>query len=166
MNKTLEVSEKYSRYWPAISLVSGMLAVLFFAGYQYQSDVLVEGYLRLISFAFFALSLLSLYKVKEGKIDFKFSRDQDDLVSITYRVNGKVVFGEAIDLKEIEEWTTDEMPNRSLYNDFARKDRCIKFRKKESNHWTYFNMIDGRVIPFTGKHAQSIIRFMSVSVRN
>ncbi len=161
MSQVLKVSEKYSKYWTSSALVSALCALILFIAYYMESNVLYEGYLRLGAFVCFAFSLLSYFKIRDGKVDFEFTRKSNQLLEITYSIKGEIVFSEEIDLNEVDEFVTTEMPNRSLYNDIARKDRCIKFRKKNSKDWIYFNMINGRVIPLHETNAESIIKFIT-----
>lgn len=160
MKESLTVSEKYSRHWPAVAVGSAVLAVLFYILYQLSSNVLYEGYLRLTSFAFFALSILSFFKVREGKIVIDLKETGDNIVELTYKTGSRILYQEEVSINDISEIMIDEMPNRSLYNDLVKSDRCLKIRKDGSKHWIYLNSVNGRVIPLSEENASSIKSFL------
>lgn len=159
MNNQLVVNEKYSLYWPGISIISAICSVLFFISYQLSGDVLLEGYLRLTSFGFFALAVLSFFKVKDGRMEITFLKN-DSVLEIFYKVRNKLVHEEEIDLDKIEEIKTEQMPNKSIYNDFKKSDRCVRFKRKDSPNWIYLNEIHGRVIPLDQNNAADITQFV------
>ena len=162
MTKNLVVNEKYSRYWPAVTLVSAILAVLFFIGFLVVSNVLYEGYLRLFSFSFFALSVLSFYKVRDGRIQIKLETIDKKELRITYSTaDNRLLYQEVMDRKDLSEVVIDEIPNRSLYNDLVKSDRCIKVRKKGAKHWIYLNSVNGRVLPLSFENAAAIEKFIT-----
>ncbi len=160
MSQTLQIEEKYSRFWPMIATVSGIAAIVLFAYYLMVDEVLLEGYLRLISFSFFALMVLSLFKVKDGKVEIMFTSD-DGTLYLTYYVRDRLVYEEDFRLKKIKELKVDQMPNKSLYNDFAKKDRCVRFKKGNSEDWLYMAQLFGRVIPLTQDNAEKIEKFVN-----
>ncbi|MEX0646600.1 MAG: hypothetical protein WEA56_00600 [Balneolaceae bacterium] len=160
MNKKLTISEKYSRYWPAIAIGSAVLALLFYIIYHYVSNVLFEGYLRLISFVFFALSILSFFKLRDGKIQIDIEQMDEKVFKISYQTGDRRLFSEEIQKDEISEMMIDEMPNRSLYNDLIKSDRCLKIKKKDVQNWVYLNSINGRVIPLSRENAYEMKIFI------
>lgn len=157
--KKLTVSEKYSRHWPTIAVISAVMALLFYISYHMVGDVLIEGYLRFTAFGFFALAVLSLFKVKDGRMVISLEKD-DESLEIFYRVRDNLVHEEMILLADVREVKVDHMPNRSLYNDIIKSDRCIRFRRKDSDGWLYLNEIYGRVIPLSRENAESILTFI------
>jgi hypothetical protein len=159
MNNELVVHEKYSRYWPVVALLSVVFTLIFFIAYQIVSDVLIEGYLRLTAFSFFALSVLSLFKVKDGKMEITLT-EKLNLLNITYKVRDRIVHSEDLNIELIKEVETTQMPNRSLYNDFMKSDRCIKFKRKNSDDWLYLHEINGRVIPLSRDNAEAIVNYI------
>lgn len=159
-SKELNVSEKYSRHWPAIAIISAILSVLFYISYHLVGDVLIEGYLRLTAFGFFALAVLSFFKVRDGRMEIFMTMDEKSL-EIFYRVRDKLVHEEMIMLSDVSDVEIDRMPDRSLYNDIIKSDRCIKFRRKDSEGWLYLNEIYGRVIPLSRENAEQIRSFIS-----
>ncbi len=159
MTSSLIIEEKYSRYWPLIAAVSGIAAILSFTYYLMVDEVLLEGYMRLISFAFFSLTVLSIFKVKDGKVQISMSVEDGDL-ELEYHVRERLVYREEFSLDEIARVKVDRMPNRSLYNDIARKDRCVRFKKPKSGGWLYLNEIYGRVIPLRQDHAKQIEQYL------
>jgi hypothetical protein len=160
MKKSLTVREKYSRHWPVIAGVSMILSLLFFFWYWVAADVLLEGYLRLIAFGFFALGLLSLFKIKDGQVEIVLNVDNDDVLHVTYKVRDNIIYEENWSRFEFESVKIDEMPNRSLYNDIMKSDRCLRFRRKNESDWIYFNKVSGRVIPFSDENAKQIYNFL------
>lgn len=160
MNKQLIVKEKYSKHWPLIAVLSGVLSVILFVSYQFTDNVLLEGYLRLSSFAFFALALLSLFKVKDGQIKLNLNVSDDNVLEIAYTVRKKIVSEEKFSLNEINEIKVDRMPDKSLYNDFMKSDRCLRFKRTKNGEWIYLNKVHGRVIPLTQPKAERIINFI------
>ncbi len=160
MSQTLKIEEKYSRFWPIIAAVSGLAAIILFAYYLMVDAVLLEGYLRLISFSFFALMVLSLFKVKDGKVVIEFT-SEDGTLFLSYYVRDRLVYEEDFRLQKIKELKVDQMPNKSLYNDFAKKDRCVRFKKGKSDDWLYMAQLFGRVIPLTEENAIKIEKFVN-----
>jgi len=160
MNKLI-VFEKYSRHWPVIAIVSAILAVILFGAYLLSGNVLVEGYLRLAAFCFFALSLLSFFKVKDGRIQINFIVDENGGLKMDYLVREKIIAHDVFDLNNFEAIGIDEMPDRSIYNDFARGDHSIRFKRKESDGWLYLTEINGRVIPLDKKNAEEVTGFLN-----
>jgi hypothetical protein len=159
MTQTLKIEEKYSRFWPAIAAVSGIAAAILFTYYVMVDEVLLEGYLRLISFSFFALMVLSLFKVKDGKVMITITSEEGTLY-LKYHVRDRLIYEENFRLQNIKELKTDQMPNKSLYNDFAKKDRTVRFKKGKSNDWIYMAQLFGRVIPLTQQNAMKIEEFV------
>lgn len=160
MTGSLTIREKYFRYWPVVAAASGMLAVILFISYQLISDVLFASYLRLSAFICFALSLLSLFKIKDGRVAIKFEPDSDGRLTVTYFLRDKKVQQEIYTPEDIREIKIDIMPNRSIYNDLKRSERCLKIRKKKSEVWYYLNQVGGRVIPLREDDAAKTREFI------
>ncbi|MCC5906527.1 MAG: hypothetical protein JJU13_09985 [Balneolaceae bacterium] len=160
MKKKLTVREKYSQHWPLVTGISMMLAVLFFISYWMVNDVLLEGYLRLVAFAFFSLGLLSLFKIKDGQVEIHLSVDEDDVLNVVYTVRDMIIYEERWSRFDLGNIKIDEMPNRSLYNDIMKSDRCIRFSRKDEHDWIYFNKVNGRVIPFSQDNAKEVYNFL------
>jgi len=160
MKEELIIKEKYSKYWPFIAGISAILSVIFFLGYQFVGDVLLEGYLRLTSFAFFALSLLSLFKIRDGQIKISVRKTEDGVIEFIYSVRKQTIYEEEFSNHELENLKLDEMPNKSLYNDFMKSDRCIRFRRKDTSDWLYLNKVHGRVIPLSENNAEKMLTFL------
>lgn len=159
--KQLHVYEKYSRHWPAIAIVSAILAIILWGAYMFTGNVLVEGYLRFAAFCFFTLSLLSFLKVKDGRMQINFIVDENGGLKLDYLVRGKNIGHDAFDLNEFEAVDINEMPNRTIYNDFARSDRSVRFKRKESEDWLYLTEVNGRVIPLDKKSAKLAADFLN-----
>jgi len=161
--RSLTVKEKYSQYWPMITVLSAVMCVLFLISYIIVSDVLIEGYLRLAAFAFFALSLLSLFKVKDGQIEIEFTIDKDEepgTLSLNYYVRENEIHSETHELNDLTEFKITEVPNRSFYNDLIKGDKAVRFKKKNLDDWMYLNEIYGRVIPLSQDNAEKVTRFI------
>ncbi|WP_069131391.1 hypothetical protein [Rhodohalobacter halophilus] len=158
MMNELEIEEKYSKFWPLVATISGLVAIVLFTFYLTVDEVLIEGYLRLTAFSFFALTVLSLFKVKDGKVMIQFEKDEDS-IAIRYIVRNRLVYEEAFPLSDIEEIKVDQMPNKSLYNDFAKKDRTVRLKKRKSDGWLYLAQLHGRVIPLTENNALKVKDF-------
>ncbi|MFO7799701.1 hypothetical protein [Rhodohalobacter sp.] len=164
MTQKLKIEEKYSRFWPMIATISGIAAIILFAYYLMVDEVLLEGFLRLISFSFFALMVLSLFKVKDGKVVISFI-SEDNTLYLKYHVRDRLVYEESFQLQKIKDLKIDQMPNKSLYNDFAKKDRCVRFKKGKSNDWIYMAQLFGRVIPLTHENAVKIEDFVNQEIK-
>jgi hypothetical protein len=159
MMKKLIIKEKYSKFWPIITVLSLLAAFVTFYFYWSVSDVLLEGYLRLLSFIFFALGVLSLYKLKDGQIEITTTKS-DDVIEIQYKSGNKIIHTEEWADDEIASIKVDEMPNRSLYNDLIQGDRCLRFRRNDHSDWIYLNRIEGRVIPLSQDNAEELFCFL------
>lgn len=162
MSQNLTVTEKYSRYWPIIAIISVIASILFFGAYIYVSDVLIGSYLRLAAFAFFVIGFLSLFKIRDGRMNIEFELEDDagPHMDVYYSVRDRNVHSETIDLSEIIELKVDEMPNRSLYNDLNHVDRSIRFKKENMEGWIYLIEIHGRVIPLSKENAEKVVHFI------
>jgi len=162
MSQILTVSEKYSRFWPAIAIGSIIASIAFFGAYIFVTDVLIGSYLRLAAFAFFVIGFLSLFKLKDGRIDIEFelSEDAGPHMEVTYSARDRNIHAEMIDISEITALKIDQMPNRSLYNDFNNVDRTVRFQKENMEGWLYLNEIHGRVIPLSQENAEKIVQFL------
>lgn len=162
MSEFIKVSEKYSEYWPAITIGSLILSLLFLFGYIYSNDVLLASYLRLAAFAFFVIGFLSYFKLRDGQININYQITDDDEseMKITYSLRGQNIHAETVDLKEIVEVKVDEMPNRSLYNDFYKIDKSVRLKKKNMSSWLYLNELHGRMIPISKDNAEKIVTFI------
>lgn len=165
MNKQLTIQEKYSRYWPAIAIISMCLAVIFFIFYQSVENVLWEGYLRLASFGFFALGLLSLFKIKDGQVEISVSIEEE-VIKSDYKVRDQVIHTEEWPKTDIFKLKIDEMPNKSLYNDIMKSDKCIRFCRNDEESWIYFNKLKNRVIPLSSKNANLLYEFLKESTHS
>jgi len=163
MSQTLKIEEKYSRFWPIVATVSGFAAIIIFSYYLMVDAVLLEGFLRLISFSFFALMVLSLFKVKDGKVIITFI-SEDGTIYLKYHVRDRLVYEEKFRLQKIKDLKVDRMPNKSLYNDIAKKDRCVRFKKGKSDDWIYMAQLFGRVIPLTHENAKKIEKFVNQEI--
>lgn len=157
----LTVNEKYSKHWPAITVVSALLAFILWVAYMFSADVLVEGYLRFAAFCFFALSLLSFFKVKDGQIRIDLQFENDETLLVNYQVRKTEIASESFDLTQIEAVEINEMPNRSLYNDFATGDKAIRFKRTDADGWLYLIEVNGRVIPLDNENAEKVFVFIN-----
>lgn len=157
--KKLVIREKYSKYWPSVAVISLILAVVFFIVYHLMDDVLWIGYIRLGSFAMFAVTLLSFFKIKDGQVEITVKID-DDVIESIYKVRNEIIFSAKHLPSDIHKLKIDEMPNKSLYNDFVKSDKCVRFRKKNESAWYYFNEIESRVIPLSEKNASELEDFL------
>lgn len=99
------------------------------------------------------------FKVKDGKMEIALT-GKENLLEITYKVRDRTVHSEDLNIDLIKEVETAQMPNRSLYNDFMKSDRCIKFRRKNSDDWLYLHEIHGRVIPLSGENSEAIVNYI------
>jgi hypothetical protein len=91
---------------------------------------------------------------------YEIDNDQENIVQISYSSDGRTLYQESIDLNDITEIKTDEMPNRSLYNDFYKRDKSVRFKKEHMDGWLYLNELHGRVIPLSQENASSIVAFI------
>lgn len=161
MSKQLKINEKYSRHWPLIALVSAIFSILFFISYHFVGNVLLEGYLRLTAFVLFALALLSLLKIRDGQVEINIDITEEDTALIRYNVRDQVISEEEFGLQELENLKIDRMPDKSIYNNFMKSDRCIRFRRKDTSDWLYLNQVNGRVIPLSRDNADKILQFFN-----
>lgn len=159
MNK-MEIEEKYSAQWPLITTVSFAVAAAIFGSLFIIENTLLAGYVRLGAFAFFALAVIGLFKLRDGKVSMVFTVDEDHFLTVNYKVKGELKHSESWDLKRIESVKVVEMPNRSFYNDIVTSDRCVVFRNQDENDWTYLHKIYGRVIPLRKISAEKIRDYM------
>lgn len=157
--KELVIQEKYSKHWPTIAFVSLILSIVLFITYQMMTDVLLVGYIRLASFAMFALALLSFFKVRDGQVELTVKLDNDTVESI-YKVRDDIIFKRKDPISDFYELKVDQMPDKSLYNEFIKSDRCVRFRRNNENAWYYFNEIESRVIPLSKKNASQLCEFL------
>jgi hypothetical protein len=158
MNK-LVIKEKYSKYWPIVSVVSLILAVVLFLAYQLMDNVLWIGYVRLASFSFFALALLSYFKVKDGQVEITVCYDEGYIKSV-YKVRDEIIFQATHPASDFYKLKIDQMPDRSLYNQIVKSDKCVRFRRENENAWYYFNEIESRVIPLSKENAFNLYNFL------
>lgn len=166
MSDQLKVSEKYSRYWPAITVGSLVASALFFAGFIYVNSALLESYLRLAAFAFFVIGFLSYFKLREGQITIIYNlADEENEMTITYSVRDQNIHEETVDLSDIKSIKVDQMPNRSLYNDFYKVDRSVRLKKKHMDGWLYLNELHGRMIPLNQENAEKVVDFIKKQIR-
>lgn len=157
--KKLTIQEKYSKYWPSVTFISLILAIVLFISYQVMNDVLWIGYVRLASFSLFALALLSFFKVKDGQVEITV-KVENGVVESIYKVRNEIVFHVENPLSDFYKLKIDQMPNKSLYNDFVRSDKCVRFRRENENAWYYFNEIESRVIPLSEENASQLYNFL------
>lgn len=155
----LIVKEKYSKFWPIITVVSLISAVISFYFYWNSSDILIKGYLRLIAFILFSVGVLSIYKLNESQIEITAILD-NELIEFQYRSKNKIIHSEEWVASDISSIKIDEMPNRSLYNDIILSDRCLRFRRNNQSDWNYLNSINGRVVPLSQNNAEELLRFL------
>lgn len=160
MKNELTIQEKYSKFWPLIAMVSFLISILLFISYLSVSNLLMEGYLRMGAFIFFAVSLLSLLKLRDGRIDITVTADELGVIRFQYRLREKVLFQEEWNRDELHSLKIDEMPNRSLYNDIVQSDRCIRFRRENEAEWNYLNRVNERVIPLSNESAKKLHAFL------
>lgn len=162
MSKQLQVSEKYSRYWPAITVGSLVLSLIFLAAFIYVNGALLESYLRLAAFVFFVIGFLSYFKLRDGQItiNYELSDENSSEMMITYEVRDQNIHAESVDLSEIIDVKVDEMPNRSLYNDFYKIDKSVRLKKKNMSGWLYLNELHGRMIPLSESNAEEVVDYV------
>lgn len=162
MSDHLQVSEKYSQYWPAITAGSLILSVLFLGGFIYADDTLLKSYLRLAAFVFFVIGFLSYFKLRDGQItiNYEISDDSKHDMMVTYSVRDQNIHSESVDLAEIIDIKVDEMPNRTLYNDFYKIDKSVRLKKKNMSGWLYLNELHGRMIPLSRSNAEKVVEYI------
>lgn len=158
MNK-LVINEKYSEYWPLVAVLSLILAIILFIAYQMMDDVLWMGYVRLASFSLFALALLSYFKVRDGQVEITI-KVEGDVVESIYKVRNEIIFHVKHQTSDFYKLKIDQMPDKSLYNDFVKSDKCVRFRRENENAWYYFNEIESRVIPLSKENASQLYGFL------
>lgn len=143
-----------------------VVSVLFLGGYIYTDSVLLEGYLRLAAFAFFVIGFLSYFKLREGQITILYELvDEENDMTITYSVRDQNIHAESIDLSDIKDIKVDQMPNRSLYNDFYKVDRAVRLKKKNMEGWLYLNELHGRMIPLSRENAEKVVTFIRKQIK-
>lgn len=159
MKDQLVIREKYFKHWPVIAVGSLVLSIFFFLAYQLANDVLWIGYLRLAAFAFFASALLSLFKIYDGQVEITCTR-LDRSIKSEYRVRDRTVYSHEHPLTDFHNLKIDVLPNKSLYNDFIKSDRCVRFQRENENAWYYFNEIESRVIPLSDENSRKLKKFL------
>lgn len=166
MSDQLTVTEKYSRYWPAIAAGCLLFSALFIIAYIFSSNPLLKSYLRLAAFVFFVIGFLSLFKLRDGQMTIVYEMDSESKkdMKISYSVRDQIIHVESIDLSEIKSIKVDQMPNRSLYNDLYKADRSVRLKKKNMDGWLYLNEIHGRAIPLSKNNAKKIVFFIQEKV--
>ncbi|TVQ65662.1 MAG: hypothetical protein EA360_08690 [Balneolaceae bacterium] len=160
MNKTLFIQEKYSSYWPLIAIISFFLAIVLFIIYLFTDTAILEGILRLAAFIFFATGILTLLKINQGQISVITTVSENREISISYQKKGREAETYFVPASSVAELKIDEMPNRSLYNDIIKSDRCIRIRRTDSSEWEYLYKTDARVIPFSEENAKKLYSFL------
>ena len=162
MSDHIEVLEKYSQYWPVVTAGSLILSLFFFGAFIYVNDTLLEGYLRLAAFVFFVIGFLSYFKLRDGQItiNYEIGDDNSSDMMITYSVRDQNIHSESVDLAEIIDIKVDEMPNRSLYNDFYKIDKSVRLKKKNMSGWLYLNELHGRMIPLSRPNAERVVQYI------
>ena len=167
MSNQLQVSEKYSQYWPAIMIGSLILSLIFLVAFIYTTKPLLESYLRLAAFAFFVIGFLSFFKIRDGQLTINYEvKDGDQEMYITYTLREQKIHAETVDLSDIVDIKVDEMPNRSLYNDFYKIDKSVRLKKKNMDGWLYLNELHGRMIPLSRENAGKIVDFVKGNMKN
>lgn len=159
MKDQLVIREKYSKYWPGVTVVSFVLSILFYISYHLLEDVLWIGYLRLTAFIFFAIALLSFFKVYDGQVEISLEIE-DEFVKSEYKVRNKIIFRSENPISDFKKVKIDQLPNKSLYNDFMKSDKCVRYQRKDESAWFYFNEIESRVIPLSEKNAKRLRTFL------
>lgn len=159
MMDQLIVREKYSKYWPAVAISSLLLAVLFFVAYHLIENILWVGYLRLISFSFFAIALLSFFKIKDGQVEMTVTVD-DERVHSDFKVRNKLIDHHEIPKSDFYQLKVDMVPNKSIYNDLMKSDKSVLYRRKSESAWFHFNQIESRVIPLSDENADLLYHFL------
>lgn len=167
MSNQLQVSEKYSQYWPAIMIGSLILSLIFLVAFIYTTEPLLESYLRLAAFAFFVIGFLSFFKIRDGQLTINYEvKDGDQEMYITYTLREQKIHIETVDLSDIVDIKVDEMPNRSLYNDFYKIDKSVRLKKKNMDGWLYLNELHGRMIPLSRENAGKVVDFVKKNMKN
>lgn len=160
MKNELRIEEKFSKFWPSITVFSFLLAVIFFLFYISTDNVLNEGYYRLIAFSFLAAGILSIFKLRDGKVVLHLERSDDGNLRIDYKAGKSIIAQDQWNLGKIASVKVVEMPNRSLYNDIVTSDRCVVIRLENNSDWLYLNNLNSRVIPLTERDAEKIKQFI------
>ena len=158
MNNSITVQEKFSKYWKPLTTVSGILAITCFALYFKSGNILAGGYLQLSSFIFFIIFLIGSVKLYEGKTRIECFANDMNLDVKFFRKDRKVAEGE-IDLSKIEKVEISELPNKTIYNDIVRSDKCIRLKNK-SGQWFYLNEISEQVVPLDIRNAKKMYDFL------
>ena len=160
MTHSLTVFEKYSQHWPLVTILCGVLSVIFFGLFLLTDNALLGGYLRLAAFASFAVCLLSYFKIRDGQIKLNLSIDDSKKLLIDYYMKDQVVYKESFTLKEFEDLKMDTVPNKSFYNDLFSGDFRVIYKK--SDYESFLNLIElrGRLIPLDEENASHIITFI------
>lgn len=166
MTNSMLIEEKYNRHWPVIATGSLLLSVVLFIIYLFSATPLQQGIFRLGAFALFATGILSLLKVRQGKLTVLTSLTDEGDLSVSYSHKGRETETELIPVATVVEVKVDEMPNRSLYNDLVKSDRSIRIRRVNSEEWDYLYKVDSRVIPFTEENAKKLYLFLKNQIRS
>lgn len=160
MKKQLHIEEKFSKFWPSASVISFLIALTFYLLYINTDEVLNGGYYRLIAFSFFAAGILSIFKLRDGKVWLQLEVSGNRDLRIHYQTKKRVIGEDQWNMEEIASVKIAEMPNKSLYNDIVTSDRCLVIRLKNNSDWLYLNNLDSRVIPLAERDAEKIRQFI------
>lgn len=160
MKKQLHIEEKFSKFWPAAAVISFLIALTFYLLYINTDEVLNGGYYRLIAFSFFAAGVLSIFKLRDGKVLLQLEISNNRDLRIHYQTKKRAIGEDQWNIEEIASVKIAEMPNKSLYNDMVASDRCVVIRLKNNSDWLYLNNLDSRVIPLTERDAEKIRQFI------
>lgn len=159
MKPEIQVHEKYSKYWPAVTVLSSVMAFLLYILSEFRTEILLSGYLQLGAFILFSVAVFSFFKLRDGRITIDLTVDNDDL-SVKYLLRDREIAEELIPLSEIDEIMMNRMPDKSLYTEINRSDRTLSYKKNKSDGWKYLFKYNGRVVPLYESDAESVIHFI------
>ncbi|MEX0639030.1 MAG: hypothetical protein WDZ29_04175 [Balneolaceae bacterium] len=163
MNRLI-LYEKYSRYWPHITVLSTITSLALLIIWLGSDNVLFSGYLQFGAFVFFAIALLCLFRWREGQMKIEMDSDGHGILHIRYSVRNEPVGSEEFLLKGLESVKTDRMPDRSLADNLFKSGRTVRFKRQDSINWLYLNEVNGRVIPLDMKSAEQLRQFLEALI--
>lgn len=158
MKNSLIIEEKFSHIWKPLTILSGIITITGFTGYLYTDHILTGGYLQLISFICLVIFLIGSVKLYEGKTKIVINVQDMNLDVKFFRKNQNIAEGE-IDLLKIDKVEISELPNKTIYNDIVRSDKCIRL-KNNSGQWIYLNEFSGKMVPLDIDSSKKIYDFL------
>ncbi|TYP95119.1 hypothetical protein LX73_0414 [Fodinibius salinus] len=143
MDPSVQVEEQTHKYWKAGTYLSGLLCLVLFIIFWNLSDAFWISIFRLLSFAFFALTVLGYLNTMNGALNIIASFSDDKLL-VTYKQGSRTIHEEQFDASSIDYLFLTQSGQNIIQRFFLPRSATMKVAFNDTENRLYVFEFGGR----------------------